>query len=526
MNFLPNVLRDEDVDYVRELILESDEGVIGALNSGLPMPVYVLESLFVIRVRHRYAKVRQIAEPIVKLAVMCNHYYNSHRIMRNSLLSLRQLFTHQDLERIESGLRRLNRAVNHPENPITLLDTIGSLDMPNGAYEKHLSSVYDLARRAFVQVSDEARRSYPKLGLFNYLYQAPNFTSAEAVETYAENLSNLTRGIDAAPQSLTVRKRSRDPEDVLNDLMYSLSLSHLVVRHQDTLYSLRRWLIIQFSVLCERLYITYTQIPEIRDEFVDVVRQALLLVNQDTEEEEDEFSLEPALVSIFRLLRTVANFDVYVVPDYVRFSTFALIVKIHYAQEVRRNNAESDDEYDVEVDPSSPYLNARYYVNNPYGDPQLFHCPRNVNRYLGRQFVRKTTKQTMLMEYDENFITFEDFELDLHRQLIIEGASRQLKMRPEQLEHYVGLDIRDADVVEPDSRDLFADVRIRQNQRSPAREDRRRRREDGRRYVNLIDVRPYSTDRRRVRRPSGTGHEIVAATTTPELIRRFSETSI
>nr|WRQ19877.1 MAG: protein m35 [Herpesviridae sp.] len=524
LNFIPQVLNGEDASYVKELVLNSDEGAVGFLNSGLPMPAYILEAMFVIRIKHRYVKYRQIAEPIIKLAIMSNHYYNSHRIMQNSLLSLQQLFTNQNLERLESGFRRLIRAVNHPDNPRTILDTIGDLDMPTGAYEKHLLTLNDLARRARIQVSNEVPRHYPKLGLFNYLYKAPNFTSVEAVNAYSNNLANLTRRLNVTPQTLTVTKRSKDPEDVLNDLMFSLSLSHLVVKHQETLYALRRWIIIQFSTLCQRLYITYTQIPEIRDLFLEVVRETLTLLGQGVEEEEGDFSLGPAIGAAFRLLRRVTTFDVYVLPEYITFSSFNLIAKIHYNEEVRRNNAESDDEYDIEIDPTSPYIDATYYVNNPYSDPQLFHCPRNVNRYLGRDFIAKSTKQDMLTESEDRFITFESYELDLHRQLIIEGASRQLKMRPGQLEHYLNLEIRDADVVEPDdSQNLFADVQIRLRQN---RDNETRRR--GRRYVNLIDVRPYSTTRRRERLPSESGptEAVPMASETPELIRRFTETTI
>lgn len=501
INLKPGLLSRDDVEYVKDLITDSCSSFVGLINSGFPSPTHVVDTLLHFQVRVQHIKCRQIIEPALKLVFTANYYYNSKSILERSINALNGILAHEDFQRIETGFRRLNRATNVSDNPYDVLEAIENPALSEGQYAEHLASVYKLVRLAGINTEDYVPGHYPRLGVFNHIYKPPLFTALEAVETYSENLKNLTLQTEGSGlRLLTAVHRSRDPDLVVNDVMFLLSLSHLNFMHAAELSSMYKWIGTQASMLCSSLYMCYTQVPETRDVYAAIVRGVYGFVHRPPE----NASLRPVLKNVLSMIRKLEAADVYIVPGYLATSVFSLLLKLHNAiaqedgvipvfLEGRRATSEP---YTV-PDPTSPFDNARYVFKNPYSRDDLFKCPQNLIQYLGPDFITSKPTQQILMEVSETEVTFENYELALMHSLMVEGAASQLKMLPQQLTRYLHNTPTSADVVEDsDAEDsLFADVQLRTlSTDQPARRRRRRQR------ASLMAILPYSRSRGR-RRP-------------------------
>lgn len=489
-NFPDQLLLSEDLELILASLTDGDAGLIAALNSGLPMQPYVFEALCNVRVRHAYVKVRSLLEPIISFAVASAHYYNGKRILNEAITRRAQMFTTPDLQRLDLGLRRLYRAARSEENPYDIMEAIEDLDLPRGAYEKHLSTLYELLRAVNVDLEATSQLDYQRLGTFNYLFDSPKFLSQEAIETYADNLADITRRNTRRPlRALTVFKRSKDFDDVTNDIMFSLALGNAIVQHQTALIAMRKTLLLKLSRLCEQSYVAYTQVPETKIIFADLSRQTFELVTS-TSNQSPNFA--PVIATLMRFVRTLMDAGIYACPDYMTSQIFAFNSRMY---ELESPLAGHDTELEVETDPSGPYDQIQYYAINPYTDPNLFKCPKDLMTYLGDGLIRTRLVQSLITEATETSVNYENYELDALNDMILEGASRSLKISSEQLQHYMDIVPSDAGAVITEENkdanvDLFADVEIRRHEtHRPAR---------GSRFTNVKGGKPYSiTGRRR-----------------------------
>lgn len=499
LNFIRGLLSEADIVYTRDELIEAgNHDFVGLLNSGLPMPTFALETLVAFQIRPSHIRCRQIAEKALKLAIMINHYYRSRSIFQAGIYALRDAMSrNNNLHRIESGLRRLMTALDMEENPFYLIENLEELDVLDGEYKDHLRTVYDICNRAGISIPEETRLLYPRLTLFNHLYMAPLFTSEEAVSVFAENLRSLTLGTGAPLALLTERNATRDPEPVLNDVLFALSMNNALSRHRQELYTLKRWILEKLNLLCVDIYTAYTQVPEIRDLFRMTVLSVVDTLEAGIEDDAQYFTFAPILSNVFQLLKELHKTRVYVLPDFVRFSVFTVSTRLHNAREGVSNGP--SDEIDLEYDPTSIFDETQYLYKNPYGNKDLFRCPRNLVRYLGiNNVIRARLSHTMMTALEENTFHTDTETTDLHEQLMLEGTAKQLGMLPRQLAQYVNTVEEDRDVAGqtmPElQQKLFADVTIRTLDRSSEDEERarRRRRRGTPATASLVDVNPYT----------------------------------
>ncbi|AAF99133.1 pR35 [rat cytomegalovirus strain Maastricht] len=487
-NFPERFLSPDDLDLILAALTDGDAGVVAALNAGLPMAPYMFEALCNPRVRHRFVKVRQLLEPVISFAVGAAHYYNGKRVLEEATNRRARMFGPPDIQRLDIGLRRIYRAARSDDNPYDLMEAVEDLDLPKGAYEKHLRTLYDLLQRVNVDLAATSGLDYQRLSTFNYLFDAPRFLTQEAIETYADNLADITRRDATRPlRSLTVFKRSKDVEDVANDIMFSLALGNAIVQQQAALIAMRKSLLLKLSRLCELSYVAYTQVPETKAVFADLARETHRLVTSTSEEPPD---FGPPVATLLRFVRALMDADVYVCPEYVTGQIFAINSRMY---DLDSALAGYDHELEIEGDPSGPYDQIRYYAINPYTDSRLFKCPKDLLGHLGDGLIRTRMVQSLITEATDTAVTYDNYELDAVNGLILEGAARSLKISLEQLRHYMEAvpDGAGAAVVadgEEDA-DLFADVEVRRP--APTRPAR------GSRFANLKGAKPYSATGRR-----------------------------
>lgn len=496
-NFPDQLISSEDLQLILNCLPDGDAGLIAALNAGLPMQAYVFDSLCNVRVRHQFVKVRLILEPTIAFAVAAAHYYNGGRILREATARRAQMFAAPDLQRLDLGLRRLYQAARSEENPYDIMEAVEDLDLPRGAYEKHLKTIYGLLQAVNVDLAATSRLNYQRLSTFNYLFDSPKFLTQEAIETYADNLADITRHNTRQPlRSLTVFKRSKDFDDVSNDIMFSLALGNAIVQHQAALIAMRKSLLLKLSALCERSYVAYTQVPDTKEIFAELSRQTFNLISSATNESPD---FGPPIATLMRFVRALMDANVYVCPSYVAGQIFALNSRMYNLQSPLSGH---DTELEIESDPSGPYDQVDYHAINPYTDSNLFKCPKDLTNYLGDGLIRTRMVQSLITEVTETSVTYENYELDAVNDMILEGASRYLKIGLDQLRHYMEVvpAHSNALVVEDDDADLFADVELRRpatNQR-PAR---------GSRFTNVRGAKPYSATGRRRGAPASEARE-------------------
>lgn len=487
-NFAEGLLSERDIIFIQEAVSPGDVGTMAALNSGLPMRVYTMKSLMTIRVRHRFSKVRVILEPIIAFAVSVSHFQNTRRILRDAMAKRAQLFNPADINRIEAGLYRIYRAVNSHENPYTLIEAIQNTDLPRGAYESHVKQIYALLENIHFDFQTTARLDYTRLSTFNYFFVSPKFTSQEAIDMYADNLANITRRSQTPLQCLTVTRVSRDPHDVLNDCLFALALGNAIVSHQDSVRSLHRSLIMDATALCSRLYPTYLQVPETRRIYAALARECFRLTAAISTEPVQYTSL---LSLMFQFVREIIAADVYACPDYVTQQIFAISGRFYGLQSPMFGHA---GDLDVEIDPTSVYQ-ASYHVNNPFTDPNIFKCPKDIVSHIGSHIFEKRLTTEVFTDCTDRDLSTEAISTDMVKDLVSEGAARALKITPHQVQSYLNVANTPSEVLTSadSTADLFADVYI-EPEGPPADEDRRINRTS--RFINLRGARPYPANRR------------------------------
>lgn len=293
----------------------------------------------------------------------------------------------------------------------------------------------------------------------------PLYTTAEAVRTYAENIRSLTRREATIPKLLTTLKKTKDPEETVNDVLFCLSVNNAITKQRQELITVKKWFLAQLSDLCSQFYVVYTQIPESREAFTHLARLAVQLTHHGIPDSEDNFGMAPVLKAIFDYVRLVSRSGIYALPKFVQFCVFDVGARLHDSAD-ESDDMSSDGEIDLEEDPTAAFTEAKYLLKNPYGQTGLFKCPQNLVRYLGPEaIIDGPMDHTKIRSLEDNSLQFDVFSVDIYQQLMLEGAARQLGMLPTQLAQYVNRTTSEMDVVEDTfpgmQRNLFADVAIR-----------------------------------------------------------------
>ncbi|AWV68639.1 M35 protein [Murid betaherpesvirus 1] len=493
-NFPQNMLSEENINFIQDAVCNGDLGAVAALNSGLPMAPYMLEALLAVRVKHRLTKVRQTLEPVIWYTVSVAHLINGTRILRSATAKHATAWGPNDKHRAESGLRRIYRALNLDDNPFDLIEAVGDLDLSQGAYEGYVRHIYSLMKSLGHDVGHLSRSlDYSTMTVFNYLYESPLFTSQEAVTMYSRNLAGITKMSREPFETLSVVHRSKEPPEILNDMLFLLSVGRMIVLHQESLRALRKNLILTASALCSMLYTAYTQVPETKSLFREVAQEAHALLSSRSP---DTPNFRPFVACMLQFIKQIIAADVYTCPRYLTNQILAVTARMHGLEGAAMGH---DDDLDIEVDPGNPY-SAKYRMNNPYNDQNIFKCPRSLVHYVGDALFKKTMTQELLVSCTDQEATYQTYELPSVSELVGEGVAKRAHLTPDQLSHYLSVVSTPVEVVTDDiedgeqEEDLFADVSVAPA--SPVRPIRG----GGQRMANMRGARPYSTVQRGRRR--------------------------
>ncbi|AWV68127.1 M35 protein [Murid betaherpesvirus 1] len=487
-NFPENMLSEENIQFIQDAVCNGDLGALAALNSGLPMTPYMLEALMAIRVKHKLTKVRQTLEPTIGYVVSVAHLINGTRILRSATAKHATAWGPNDKHRAESGLRRVYRALNLEDNPFDLIEAVSDLDLSQGAYESHVRHIYSLLKALGYDVVRLSQSlDYSMMTVFNYLYESPLYTTQEAVTAYSKNIAGITKMSREPFETLSVVHRSKDPPEILNDMLFLLSVGRMIVLHQESLRALRKNLVLMASQLCSTLYTAYTQVPETKALFREVAKEAHALLSSRSP---DTPNFRPFVACTLQFIKEIIKADVYTCPRYLTNQILAVTARLHGLEGAAMGH---DEDLDVEVDPTNPYT-AKYHVNNPYNDRNIFSCPRSLVAYVGDSMFKKTMTQELLVNCTDREAVYQTYELPSIPDLVGEGAAKRAHITPELLSHYLSTVDTPTEVMtdeneDGEEEDLFADVSVAPT--SPVRPIRA-----GQRMTNLRGARPYSRTQR------------------------------
>nr|CDI95379.1 GP35 [Caviid herpesvirus 2 str. CIDMTR] len=517
-NFSPSVLTEEDIRYVtHRLVEEPCLRKLAFFNSGIPVPAFELEANIRVDVKRQCLRISQVAEQAVKIAVCASHLVNSKLLLVKYTDAITIFMNSPHRERLETGYRRLCQALNDDSNPADMIQSLDDTYLPTSIYKHRLQHLYDLADSINIDVEDEARRHYHKLGVFNNFYKSPLFFTTEAVLAYATNIEQITRGNTLDFDLMTIKKLSKDPIDVLNDMMFILSFNHMVFVQTEDCFTLRKWIITSLNNFTLDMHTAYTQVPETRITFLNLVDMVASMINTNTdiEDDDEDSQFKPALRVVFNMLRELEKASVYVLPEFMRFASFVVLLKL-LNRRTETHCAGLDlafrgQESTADLDPSTPYSVVEYNLKNPYGNKQLFRCPRNVPKYLGEDLVEMNMTQPIISTAEDGSPTVDYYELQKQACLMMEGAAQQLRMTPEQIKAYAynkelvapaeAETTVTEDVLEPED-PLFANVSRRHVRQSSKHHHGKMQGKSHR--TQIPNLRPYQTTKPKRHRPDVT----------------------
>ncbi|AHJ84113.1 tegument protein UL35 [Human betaherpesvirus 5] len=470
LNFRVDLFGDEHRRLLLEMLTQGCSNFVGLLNFGVPSPVYALEALVDFQVRNAFMKVKPVAQEIIRICILANHYRNSRDVLRDLRTQLDVLYSEPLKTRLLRGLIRLCRAAQTGVKPEDISVHLGADDVTFGVLKRALVRLHRVRDALGLRASPEAEARYPRLTTYNLLFHPPPFTTVEAVDLCAENLSDVTQRRNRPLRCLTSIKRpgSRTLEDALNDMYLLLTLRHLQLRHALELQMMQDWVVERCNRLCDALYFCYTQAPETRQTFVTLVR-GLELARQHSSP-----AFQPMLYNLLQLLTQLHEANVYLCPGYLHFSAYKLLKKIQSVSDARERGEFGDEDeeqendgepreaqLDLEADPTAREGELFFFSKNLYGNGEVFRVPEQPSRYLRRRmFVERPETLQIFYNFHEGKITTETYHLQRIYSMMIEGASRQTGLTPKRF-----MELLDRAPLgqgsEPEiteHRDLFADV--------------------------------------------------------------------
>ncbi|AAM00676.1 tegument protein UL35 [Panine betaherpesvirus 2] len=482
LNFRPDLFGDDHRRLLLDMLTQSCSGFVGLLNHGLPSPTYLLESLVDFQIRNPYLRVKPVAQQIVKICILANHYRNSRDILVDLRTQLDVLYSGTLRTRILNGLLKLcRRARESGVTPEEISVHLGADDVTYGVLKQVLGKLHRIRDALGLRPTPEAEVRYSTLTAYNLLYLPPPFTTQEAVEVFAENLSNVTQRNNRPMRCMASIKRpgTRSHEDALNDLYFLVSARHLQLRHTLELQMMRLWVLEKCNRLCDDLYFCYTQVPETRQILVTLIR-GLQLSRQSTSP-----AFRPVLYNLLQMLTQLHEAGVYLCPGYLHHAAYQLLEKIQRISDGRGGEDEDEDDeedgeegrrhrdprtlpreisLDLESDPTAVQGETFFLSKNLYGNPDIFRVPDHPSRYLRRRmFVHRQDIPQIFYNIHNGEITTEIYNLRRIYSMMIEGAARQTGLTPKRF-----LEIMDRAPLgqepEPelaDGYDLFADVERR-----------------------------------------------------------------
>ncbi|QQL09676.1 Ba59 [Baboon cytomegalovirus] len=480
LNFRPDLFSDNNRRMLVDMLTQSCGGYVGLCNYGLPMPVYVLDTLIDFQLKTPYMKIKSIAKKIIHICICANHLSNSQDLLTDFQTNLDEVNVDEDRRRLRRGFHRLCRQYNMMDSYQNIVQLLDARDVTLGTYKQCLSQIRALMEACHVHPDPSVQPLYESLTTYNLLYLPPPFTSAEAVQLYSKNISDLTKRNNRPFYLLTEKHRSKRADYVLNDVLFMLSALHLQFRHRLEIQLTQTWILSQCNSLCNDLYFAYTQVPECHQEFVRLVEglQILRTVQHPV--------FSPTLNGLCNLMRTFHNADVYICPGYLHASIFHLLRRVSQVAEGHPSDSDSEnqeatsdqgtllrrfqegDRIDLEADPTATPSQNFYFSRNPFGNPELFCIPDHPSQHLTRDRWIAYPHMTYTQFNMENG----QFDTEVHHlqrvySLVMEGASRQAGTTARRFAQAMEQATAGHDEPQPvDHGDLFADVEVRTSQAS------------------------------------------------------------
>ncbi|AEV80741.1 tegument protein UL35 [Aotine betaherpesvirus 1] len=523
LNFRADLFTDTHRHLLKDLVTVGSGGYVGILCYGMPIPTHLLETMVDFQLKPTYMRVKLLATPIVEIAIMANHYHNSYGILQETKARFHEMYSGATKHRLVRSFQKLCRRLPVAVNANEIIDCLETPDVTFGTMTQCLSQLNQLREAADLSPSEDTRARYGTLTAYNLLYVPPRFLTSRGVSLYSENLGDITRKTHAPMRSLIMDQRPRTAATILDDMSFAVSMAHLCVRHKLELQQLRSWIWAKCNELVDDAYFVYTQAPEVKDAFLNVMASMRL-----TQSDPRMLAYQNMLGTLLDFLQAVYHTGIYAVPKFMRFCAFNLIsylqraVGPHRGDEESSGDSSSSEDVAFDVDPTPERGETIYITKNPYGVPELFKVPSDLAGFLKkRNFVRRDVMYNVYL-LDSGRVSTRAHPVKNIYSLMLEGGSRQTGTTSRNLSEIAEKTPRGHNVVTEEFVDLFADVQRRDapsssstsstaSTSSSSRESLLEQAPRQRRYISVAAFAPYSaarlrTGRRRLRLPRGPAH--------------------
>ncbi|AAF99122.1 pR25 [rat cytomegalovirus strain Maastricht] len=320
LGFSATVLTGNDVRFIKACLHDAYVHQAAMLNSCVPMPPYVLQTLAEPIISRRAVRMAELVRPMIRAILLINYYHiGTGRLARMRNLARRAM----NPTTMESLRRKLGPLLPPqdsaaPPLPLRMLGRLNITDMQHAAcavtLDRLLKPTRENERRA--QHMECARAFRAK----NLLFKAFRFNRDESKEVFLRNLAILNDDADDEGEITLVIETQPYPtrDAIVNDAVFCLALGNMIHSFDRALADLRAMIHLQLEDLTETMYFAYVQLPVLRDDFRVFYHEVANEVNSVRIDTQGLASLARRMLAF---ARRCYDSGAFVVPRFVRYLT-------------------------------------------------------------------------------------------------------------------------------------------------------------------------------------------------------------
>ncbi|AGT99212.1 tegument phosphoprotein [Suid betaherpesvirus 2] len=362
LNFLDDLISENDVEIIKNMLIEESTIMMSLLNSPIPMYMSTIETMLEIIPKTSHGHVRNILVPVVKFALYSNRYQKMDTYITQCKEFIEESLSNPVfIHRLNKSLRQIfqGRDVTPPYTiMIANIKNLGDVQ-----FKQYVTSMCEVGASVNFTPA-HADSVFQHMKDLNHVMSLPQFTLRECMDIYLANLRSLV--FDANPTLKLGLLESNDNETGYNDMLFMMALSNMATRCEEEQSALKAYIEWQSNELSKIVYSTYMQVPDIKSEARNVFESTVIFIN--TKDITCTKELIKNLVSII----TQIPGNVTIIPGLISSAAvkFEQMAQAHPTLEQETLIHEN-------VDPSPEKL-----IVNPLSLNNLYSTPRDIQSHL------------------------------------------------------------------------------------------------------------------------------------------------
>ncbi|AFK83838.1 B25 [miniopterid betaherpesvirus 1] len=347
LNFLRNVVSQRDAEMISRYIHPGYRVDLRRINTCIPMPPYVLESLLDVQISPEYVRTASLAKPLIKFIVMVNYYYGAVNKLTGMKCSMNDLMQRQRVQAIRSRLEDMSRAFGGLSFIVRIF---GRNNVSKEQLERSLECLNTLIANATEETeTTDCTEQLKLMRKLNPLFHTARFTSPSAIKTYMKNLEILNLGGGHALNLVCTEQTSISECLLLSDAAFVVCLGHMIWEFGRTLTLLKSLLMFQMHELSETIYLAYFQMPHAQKDYERLMKE----INAQLEAaDHNNYSLRAVVCHMINFLRLAHESGLFISPTYTKHAISQVI-----------NHQSTSETSRISVDAAADILT----------EPEIFH---------------------------------------------------------------------------------------------------------------------------------------------------------